>query len=61
MGLDVQLLSRWFHKGYSSREMATFLLLADQAKSELKLKNPETLAEKWEQLHEEVVRLVYKK
>jgi hypothetical protein len=57
--MDTELLNRWFKKGYSSREMATFLLMADQADNILKLKRPKTLAEKWEQLHDEICKIIY--
>jgi hypothetical protein len=59
--MDKDLLNLWFKKGYSSREMATFLLIADQADSTIKLKRPETVAEKWEQLHNEVCQHIYQK
>lgn len=64
MGLDIQLLSRWFNKGYSSREMATFLLLSEvlhpETKSRFEL-TAEEISIQWERLHEEVCKIIYQK
>lgn len=60
MGLDIQLLSRWFHKGYSSREMATFLLIAETT-TESPFLSANQVEQRWAEIHDEVVQLIYKK
>ena len=60
--VDIQLLSHWFHKGYSSREMATFYLISEMNDPENSDApwTPERVEQRWAELHDEVVKLVYK-
>jgi hypothetical protein len=59
--MDIQLLSRWFNLGFSSREMATFLLLDDIRMNTAVSHGPEAIQKRWTELHEEVCKLVYTK
>lgn len=60
--MDIQLLNRWFNKGYSSREMATFYLISElRTASKYDMTQPQQLEQRWAELHEEVCKLVYTK
>lgn len=59
--MDTQLLNRWFKKGYTSREMAWFLLLSEIGSADYPPTGAEEISDRWETLHEEVVKYVYQK
>jgi hypothetical protein len=65
MELDIQLLSRWFHKGYSSREMAMFLTMEYVQNFGVQMGgvelDAEAISDKYESFHDEVISLIYMK
>lgn len=56
--MDIQLLNRWFNKGYSSREMATFLLLGEATSWTIPW-SPELVEKRWAEIFEEVCKHIY--
>lgn len=61
-GNDHPLLQNWFKKGYSSREMAMFLLLADMANNPGYYQSFRDRVENvFSYYHDEVLKIVYQK
>jgi hypothetical protein len=63
--MDIQLLSRWFKKGYNSREMATFYLLSEMSgfpeTTTHGARTPAAVEQRWAELHDEVCKIIYQK
>lgn len=58
--MDVQLLDRWFRLGFTSREMAWFLLLGElQGEGKEVLLHAHQIQERWGEIHKEVCKKVY--
>lgn len=61
--MDIQLLNRWFNLGFSSKEMAWFLLLAEMQDPENHQTTwtPEQTQQRWTEIHEQACKLIFAK